>query len=232
MTTEAPPDTQTKSADKAMEDEATKGSCSMDLFEDSTIQFLYANTVKEDGRDVHIGDKVLAYFVICVQIGMYAYLAKDALSGIKEDSVPVTVSHSECGDKDFSNQSCDANDNETPGPVVTAILLLLAFIGSDIGGAVDLIMHGSCSQKLAGSMLMVEALTAVVCCAACGLLGSIQSGSEAILAAVGVAFIHDLDEKVRLVYTYCPKFRQVMATVCIGLVLMVVGIVLAFVLSA
>merc|ERR1719334_1919102 len=92
---------------KSMEKEAAKGSCSKDLFVDSTIQLLYADAVKENGRDVDIGDKALAYFVICVQIGIYIYWTIDAVGGIKEDAVPVTVSHAECIDSDFSNQSCE-----------------------------------------------------------------------------------------------------------------------------
>ena len=75
------------------------------------------------------------------------------------------------------------------------LLFFLAFIASDIGGAFRLLLIGSFWQKIAGVLLLVEVFVATFCCAAMALLGGMESSSDAILGAVGVAFIHDLDER-------------------------------------
>jgi len=203
---------------EAAVDKNDDGNSFENLFDDSTHQFLYATTLKEDGRDIHLGDKLVAILVITVQIGMYAYLMNAAAKDLKQDSVAVTVSHDNCKANTFTDLGCDSAD-DVYAPLITAVLMFLAFIASDIGGSFELILTGSPMAKVTGVALLVEVLVATLCCAFLGALGSLQSGANAILAAVGVAFIHDLDEKVRLIYKYIPKFKHLIVLIVFAVVL-------------
>jgi len=194
------------------------------LFSDSTHQFLYATKLNEDGRDIHWGDKLVAILVLVVQCGLYIYLFQAASGDVGSDEVPVTMAHGACGEKNFENLKCDADDISS-GPLSTSIILFLCFMAPDIGGALSLILKGSLMAKVTGVVLLAEVFMATLCCAMMAIVGGLSSGADAIMAAVGVAFIHDLDEKVRLVYSSVPKFKHLiilivftlaMGGICVG----------------
>jgi len=213
--------TQTKAVVEE-QDKYDDGNSFEDLFNDSTHQFLYATTMQEDGRDIVLGDKLLASAVIVVQIGLYIYLLLAAQNDVKSDSVVVKVSHQNCKASSFEEFSCDAI-HDVYGPFLSAVFLFLAFICSDIAGALKLMFTGSepsVMAKVTGLALLVEVFVATICCAMLANLGGLESGANAIMAAVGVAFIHDLDEKVRLIYRYVPKFKYLVA---LGVSTMVIG---------
>ena len=140
------------------------------------------------------------------------YLAWDALENIAADQVMVTVNHKQCKEDKWEKPSCEAGDLDYVVHLA-AIMLFLSFIASDIGGAIRLILTGKFWMKIAGALVLTEAVVATVCCSAMAQLGGRESGSEAIVACVGVAFIHDLDEAVRLVYVYSPKNKQIIAII-------------------
>lgn len=199
------------------------------LFDDSTHQFLYATTLKEDGRDIHLGDKLLAIWVLVAQFGLYIYLMVAAAKELLSDVVNVTVGWEDCKNDnlELENFECDAV-TDINGPFITGMLFFLSLIASDIAGAVRLISRGSRKAKVTGVVLLVEVFVACMSCGMEAQVAGLQSGAGAILAAVGVAFIHDLDEKVRLVYKYVPKFRDLIAlivfSVVIGVIASVIGI--------
>jgi len=211
------------------QDKHDDGNSFENLFNDSTHQFLYATTMQEDGRDIVLGDKLLASAVLVVQIGLYIYLLAAAKNDVGSDSVVVKVTHADCTEKIFENFSCDAVN--VVGPFFSAVFLFLAFIASDIAGAIKLMFTGSLAAKVTGLALMVEVFVATICCALLARLGGLESGANAILAAVGVAFIHDFDEKVRLIYRYVPKFKYLVvlsvSTMVIGGVGIAVSIAIA-----
>lgn len=196
-----------------------------ELFADSTIQFLYADKIKEaDNRDVHIGDKVLALFVFVVQMGLYIYLMQDAIANIKSDSVSVDITHGQCTDKEFDTLTCDAG-SETAMPVIAGMGTLICFIMSDFAGSLRAILQGPCSAKFAGILMLFKNVLAVLCGGFLARLGSISSGADALLGCVGVVFIHDMDEKTRMVYQYAPKFTHFLGLAVVLLILVVVTVV-------
>ena len=69
---------------------------------------------------------------------------------------------------------------------------------------------------------------AILCGAFLARLGNVNSGADALLGCVGVAFIHDMDEKTRLVYQYVPKFKHFVMLTVLLLVIMAVSLVIAY----
>ena len=197
--------------EKQEEDVNDKTKAVEDLFADSTVRFLWAKTLETNGqgRRLHLFDKLVAIAVVLVQAGLYGYLFRDAIDKFAEDQVTVTVNSEDCRTKTFGDDfGCDVAESSLKINVM-AVLLFLAFTASDIGGAFRLILTGGFWQKIAGILLLVESFVATLCCAAMALLGGLESASGSMLAAVGVSFIHELDEKVRSVYEFCPNFKQV-----------------------
>ena len=182
-----------------------------DLFADSTVRFLWAKTLDTNGqgRSLHLFDKLVAISIMVVQAALYAHLFNDAIYQFSKDQATVTVNSEDCKSKSFDNFGCDLTDPSLSTNVL-AVLLFLAFIASDIGGAFRLVLTGGFWQGIAGTALLAETVVATLCCAAMAHLGGLESASSFILAAVAVSFIHDLDKKVRSVYEYCPTFKQVL----------------------
>jgi len=215
------------------------------LLADSTHQLLYADTVHENGRKVHCGDKLLALFVIFVQCCLYLYLTADAFKGMGELLLPVTTTWSNCVDLEDADDNlaiqahhleCEVNIDDGGHPVVITLTVWLftGFIAADIAAAFRLSVSGSlccsCSAKAAGAFLLCEAVLAIVCCAAMAGNSIRDSGANTVLAAVGVAFIHDLDEKVRLLYTHCSSFKKLVMMIVVILAFSTVcGLALFFV---
>merc|ERR1719203_420260 len=79
------------------------------LFQGSTIQFLFINQIEEAKRPAHACDVGLAILVIVAQMCLYLYLLLDAHSNIEEDSVVVQISHGDCIEEDFSRLTCEAS---------------------------------------------------------------------------------------------------------------------------
>jgi len=210
------------------------------ILADSTHQLLYVDTVHESGRKVHCGDKLLALFVIFVQCVLYLYLTKDAFKGMGEDTLPVKATYYNCdalGDAadDYSivaeDLECGVNSDGFDAVVITlTVWLFTAFIAADIASSFRLI-SGSCSAKATGACLLGEFVLAIVCCAAMAGNTINDSGANTVLAAVGVAFIHDLDEKVRLLYTHCSSFKKLVMMIVVILALSTVAGVALFVAS-
>lgn len=202
------------------------------ILADSTHQLLFADTVHESGRKVHCGDKLLALFVIFVQCVLYLYLTADAFKGMAQDLLPVKAPWDSCLGEDTQPEiECGVNTDGVDALVITlTVWLFTAFIAADIASSFRLI-SGPCSAKAAGAFLLGEFVLAIVCCAAMAGNTINDSGANTVLAAVGVAFIHDLDEKVRLLYTHCPSFKKLVMMIVVILALSTVAGVALFVAS-
>jgi len=185
------------------------------LFEGSTIQFLFVDEIEEAKRPVHAYDVGLAIFVVVVQMSLYVYLTRDAQSNIEADSVVVQISHGDCGEEDFSELTCEAAEGGLSSmvSVMSGMCVMTCFIMSDIAAALYALFKVSCSSnktglKIAGILMLIKNLLAVLCGAYLARLGVVSSGADVLLGCVGVVFIHEMDEKTRLVYAFARKFRQ------------------------
>jgi len=195
-----------------------------DLLSDSTIQFLYATKLKEDGRDIHWGDKLVAILVLITQYALYGYLFEDAMSELHESTTTILVEDTHCDSITVSDLQCEDGVKDSPfGILFSGVFLFLAFISSDIAGTLRLFRIGSCAAKVTAVILFVEACIAAMCITMTAVTAMEQSGAGSILAAVGVVFVHELDKKVRAVYQYVPKFKQVILLCVVIVVVAMIG---------
>ena len=212
-------------------------------FNDSTHQFMFTDQLMENGkviRDLHICDKLLAFCLILLQIALYIYLITTTQKDIADDVVPVEITHGNCQESNgmvngaTASLQCNAN-KENPGPVITAIFVLICFVISDVASAFQ--MLGCCSSKCSSScsgnirmafvavLIIIEAILAIIAGTYFASLGNISSGVDAFLGCVGVVFIHDIDEKVRQFYSRLPSFKWFVG---IAIILLVIGFLVLF----
>eukprot|EP01083_Nonionella_stella_P067475 178522_1 len=180
------------------------------LVPDSTNGWLYIKDtyVSEDGNGAegclanctdNAANKFIAVFVLVIQIASYiamtAFLAssrRDEAQAMKE-----TCYGPHCEDPTALCMSFDTGG-------LTSILLV-GFIWADVVNTLSLMFKCNKDPRwfIASIFVLVELLTAIVC----GFLVGVYSETEfdAIGGAVGILFVHDLDEKV---YASMEVFRE------------------------
>lgn len=206
------------------------------MFEDSTINFLFARKLTDDegGRPINGLDKAIALLTSFFKCLLYGLIFANAKSS-SGPQVPVVVDLQLCyeaGDDatvyfDPANindglYTCEAGLTafQVIGAIFSAMLLLVLFIQADLAGAVILWHLGNVWGKFAAFLLFLEGMFAVTA----GCWVSAVPGvafNDVMMNVVGVIFLHDLDEKVRSIYPYFPDQWSCFATVIV--LLLVVG---------
>eukprot|EP01084_Bolivina_argentea_P134481 237203_1 len=209
-------------------------------FQDSIYQFFWLNELRNNDskvRDIHCGDRCLALCTLLCQIALYIYLIAQTNADLTSDLVPVEIQHGACGDvksgfdedtnekfiSDTSKFECEAGE-ENIGPVFFAVLILAQFIAPDMAGAVQLIRQarGLVKNKIyiyiASILIMIEGILAMIAGAMFAKLGNLSSGIDAFLGCVGVAFIHDIDEKIRSFFVYMSSIKMYLICMLISVI--------------
>eukprot|EP01083_Nonionella_stella_P267528 903714_1 len=178
------------------------------LVPDSTNAWLYIKDdhVSEDGDtglkgclancSDNAANKFIAIFVICVQIAAYICMVVFLLESqaAEEKAMRETCYGPHC---DEATAEC-----MTFGTGGLTSILLVGFLWADVVNTVSL-MFRSQRWAMVSLPVLAELLTAIVCGFWVGLLS--ESDFDAIGGAVGILFVHDLDEKV---YASMQVFRQ------------------------
>jgi len=217
-------------SDEPKKDEPKKDDLEEELigyFDDSTIQFLFVSKVHESDKDVNWFDMAVAATVWCSQVGLYNYLWNKSKEAFDENFVPVAVKYDECTEwavDGLLNPSsldylyCIAGDNKHSSfDAIPALLMFTWFVSRDIVGGLVLMKKGFQNRRkglvAVGFALLVEVFFGFGCCSWMAQSSLLTGGiDEAVLTAVGVAFIHDLDEAVRSVYAFVWQSKYVLLT--------------------
>jgi len=193
----------------------------MEMFTDSTFQFLFVSEVKESSSTVSLVDKTLAVTVYVAQCTFYIYLTYVAMVTWSEDHVSLAIDYYNCQTYSNSNSEwpgeLDWSEFAQWGPLmcsaggdadgawdkaIPALMLFTWFVAKDIVGGIYLFKYG-CRARIVGALMLFQVLLGFCCCSWMAMAALLTGGPEnAILTAVGVAFIHDLDEKVRSIYEF------------------------------
>ena len=201
--------------DALKEDSQPEENPSDKVFSESTHGFLiYA----EEHRDVN--KILLGSLLWCIQLALYSLLWHEAWNKIIEDQIEVTVSHKHCNGHTM-NIASDANayypakypnyieasslqcDTDVIGHsflyhLLLPTVLLAMYVQSDFVSCFSVIFtHKGCFRKMIALIVLSESMFALYT----GLLWCYQgiykgSRYDSIINAVGVIFIHELDEQL------------------------------------
>eukprot|EP01084_Bolivina_argentea_P148773 260036_1 len=157
------------------------------LMEESTTAWLFIyDDDRENFCDI-MANRIIAILVIFLQITAYIMMAYFLYN----------VSEKKAAERRKSNYGPN-KDNEEPlcmvitsGGVMT--LLLIGFLWADVIKTLTMCKK-KCGWFLASFLVLAEIFTAIICGFFVGLYS--ESDFDAINGAVGILFVHDLDEKV------------------------------------
>eukprot|EP01084_Bolivina_argentea_P252814 424477_1 len=194
-----------------------------DLVQESTNQWLLNATYKCDNRTKKHLNLSNALIVIIIQILSYSTLVYYLFNSYHTE---ITERAENCYGPHCSTEIKPCMDIKTGS--VTA-LLLLGYLWADFINAFTMIMDSfngltliKKSQFIGSIIILIEILSATLCGIFVAILS--QSDFDAINGAVGILFVHDLDEKIYLAMNVIGNHWK-------RLLALILWIVLAFVIA-
>jgi len=164
------------------------------LLSDSTHNYLLRHDVASDL-------KLLGYLVIVVQLVCYIVLLVEVLGDAGKHNVPVEVHLRGCEDEHLhssmtiSDLYCEVNDVQSNlTAIVAGLLIVMSFVAPDVFAALRIFKH----HLMVSFLLLVESGIAVLVSTLLIFETAQQGAIQVMAAGVGVMFVHDIDEKIKL----------------------------------